>query len=154
MRKILGLLTLCLFLTSCTSNEGAVKKLALADGESQFEETLKKESVDLIPQSDWLRDAYVTYMKKHTEFEADEIKIVGENLAIATVSMKTYTPGQRRIVAKIAGTVDPSKVRQFNFGNAMQLVAQQTGQAPNPEKQSAGVFKYHKSSSGDWVLEK
>lgn len=131
-----------------------MKKLAVADAEAQFQETLQKESSDLIPQSDWLRDAYVAYMKKYAEFEADEVKIIGGTLAIATVSVTTYSSAQRRVVAKIAGTVDPAKVRQFNFGNAIQLISQQTGQAMTPEKQNGGVFKYHKNSSGDWVPEK
>ncbi|MDG0817953.1 hypothetical protein [Bdellovibrio svalbardensis] len=153
MRKILGLLTLSLLLTSCTSNEGAVKKLALADGEAHYEEILQKEATDLIPQSDWLREAYVSYMKKNSEFEA-EIKMVNETLAIASVSVATYSSSQRKTVAKIAGTVDPGKVRQFNFGNALQLISQQTGESVKPEKQNSGVFKYHKNSSGTWVLEK
>lgn len=141
-------------LVSCTSNEGAVKKLAAADGEAQFAETLKKEADDLIPQSDWLREAYVSYMKKNSEFETEDVKIQGEVLAIATVTVTTYPAAQRRVVAKIAGTVEAGKVRNFNFGNAMQLVAQQTGQSIAPEKQNGGVFKYHKKASGDWLLEK
>lgn len=153
MTKTFGLLTLvsALFLTSCTSNESAVKKLALADAETQFTETLKKESDDLITQSEWLRNSYVEFMKKHAEFDVESVKIEG-NLGVASATVIAYPPGQRKILAKIAGTVDSSKARQFNFANALQLISQQTGAPAAVEKQSAGVFKYQKISTGDWKL--
>ncbi|HEX7674920.1 MAG TPA: hypothetical protein VF412_12150 [Bdellovibrio sp.] len=155
MRKILGLIfvSAALILTSCTSNEGAVKKLAAAQAESKYDEMLKKEAEDMIPQSDFLRQGYVDYLKKHSEFETEDVKIEGENFAIAKVTVTTYPAAMRKTLAKIAGTVDPSKARQFNFGNALQLIAQQTGGSTSTAKQDAGVFKYHKNSSGNWLLE-
>ncbi|QDK36977.1 hypothetical protein [Bdellovibrio sp. NC01] len=156
MNKILSLFAVLsvLVLSSCTSNESQVKKLALADAETQFNELIQKEADEYITQSEFLKNAYVSYMKKNSEFEIDEVTIQNENLAVAAVKVTTYPPVQRKLMVKIAGTVNPSRERQFNFGNAIQLIREQTGQTVTSEKIPAGVFKYHKNSKGDWLLEK
>ena len=152
MQKLIFFLTLTssLFLVSCTSNEGAVKKAAVAEGERQFTETLTKESQDFI-QSVFLRDAYVSYMKRNSEFDTEDVKVQGELFATAVVTVKTYSPVLRRTVARIANGVEAGHERQFNFGNAISLVAKQTGTSASTEKQPLGVLKFQKNSSGDWL---
>lgn len=155
MTKFLFILILIssVFLNACTSNEKIVKRLALAEAESQFVVKAQKDANEFITQSDWLRDEYVQFIKQNSEFQVESVQMEGTSLAVAAVSVKTYPTTQRLTLAKIAGSVEASKVRLFNFGNALQLMAKQTGGSAGMEKQSAGVFKFQKKASGDWQLQ-
>ena len=151
---LLSLMGLSLaFLVSCTSNEGAVKKRALEEAEKHFSESLNKEADEGITQSKWLRDSYVEFMKKYSEFEVEDVKFQGETQAVATVVVVTYPKAARITLLKIAGRLAESEVRRFNFANALQLIGQQTGTSSSPTKQPLAVFGFHKDSSGEWRLQ-
>jgi len=156
MKNILRtlLILIPLFFTSCTTNERLVKKQALAESESQFNDELVKEAQDQIAGSDWLRNAYVEFIKKHTDFSVDDVQFQGETLAVAATSISTYPKKMRLMLVAIAGRVPPEKVRQFNFAYALQLLGEQFKVKVVPEKQKAGVFKFQKDSSGNWTLQK
>lgn len=140
-------------LTSCTSNEGAVKKRALEAAENQFAENLSKEADDGLTQSKWIHDGYIEFMKKYSEFEVEDVKLPTENRAVATVIIVTYPKAARTTLVKIAGRVPESEARRFNFANALQLIGQQTGTSSEPVKQPFAVFGFHKDSSGEWRLQ-
>jgi hypothetical protein len=115
-----------IFLSACTWGEGAVKKKALAEAEAQFREFVMKEA-DLAISNNWLKEGFVEYIDKQSEFEVKEVKSLGESEAVVTVTVMSIEPQQRKVMAEIAGRVDKDKVRNFNFANARQMIAQQTG---------------------------
>lgn len=136
-------------LTACTGNEGAAKEEAIKGAQSQFDDVLNKEAQDNIPSSDWMRDAFTSYIHKVTEWSTDSIQMQGDNDATVTVIAETVALKPRQTAAVIAGRLDKSAERNFNFANALGLIAQQTGTSPEKVKIKF-VIKVHKS--GDhWV---
>jgi len=150
MKKLILILFLSpFFLSACTSNEGAAKDQAIKEAQGQFDEVLNKEALDNIAQSDWLRDAFVRYIHSGTEWSADSIKMEGDNDATVTVLAETVALKPRKTVAAIAGRLDKSVERNFNFSNALGLIAQQTGTSADKVK-IPFVIKVHKT--GDhWI---
>jgi len=150
--SLLFLPLLFLTLSACTSEEGALKKQALAIGQKKFNEVIQKEAEESLGQSEWLRQAYREFIESRSEVEVDEVKFQGESLATVSVSVTTYPMKMRRTLLGIAGKVDASKSRRFNFSEALSLVGQQTGQSTETEKQPLTVLKYAKGASG-WILQ-
>lgn len=155
MKNTLRLL-LCLFfvlISACTSQEGKVEKQALALGEKKLQEVLQTEADDNIKQSAWLNKSYVEFMRDHSEVLVSEVKMHSESRATASVVMKTYPLSLRTTLAKIAGGIDESKSRRFNYGEALGLIGQQVGKAPEPVEQPLITYKFNKTSAGTWVVE-
>ncbi len=151
MRKILCL-ALCFALASCTSQEGAIKKQAHQLGEHHFQELIREEAQSGLPQSDWLRDSYEEFIKDRSTVEVAEVALQGESRATAVVVVETYSLPLRRTLLSIAGKVDPAKTRRFNFSEAISLIAQQTGQKGEVEKQPLKTYKFQKSGT-TWTVQ-
>ncbi|WP_374078505.1 hypothetical protein [Bdellovibrio bacteriovorus] len=143
---------LCLTLTACTSDEGMLKKQAIEVGTAKFNEIIQKEGEESLGNSEWLRQAYGEFIHNRSEVEVEEVKFQGEKLATVSVVVTTYPTKLRRTLLGIASKVDASKSRRFNFSEAVSLVAQQTGQKSEPEKQPLTVLKFSKSSD-KWILD-
>ncbi|MBO9668720.1 MAG: hypothetical protein J7501_18115 [Bdellovibrio sp.] len=154
MRNIIqALITVSLLvLTSCTSNEGAMKKAAVEYAEKQFAENTQKEADEAIPQSDFLKKSYVEFMKKYSEISAAQAQLQGDNNGVVMVVVKTYPKPAKKTLLKIAGTVSDSEARRFNFANALQLIAKETGSDATPVEQPFATYSLHKGSSGDWKV--
>lgn len=138
-------------LVGCTSQESKIEKLAVELGERKFQEVLTQEASDGITQSGWLRTAYVDYMSQNAEVLVSEVQFHGENQATAVVVVKTYSPPMRRTLAEIAGGIDQSKTRRFNFGEAISLIGKQMGKKPEKTEHPLTTFKFNKTSAGTWV---
>lgn len=151
MKKILITLTLPIlfFLHACTSDEGKLKEAALQLGKQKFAETLKLEAEEELTKSEWLRQAYVDFMKDISEVEVQQIKIEGSS-ALVTLQVKTYSLYLRRTVLKVANSVDKTKSRSFSFSEALRLISQTNDKKFDP--QPLGVYKFAKSSDR-WVLQ-
>jgi hypothetical protein len=154
MRNIIPALiaTSLLVLTSCTSNEGAMKKAAVEYAEKQFAENVQKEADEAIPQSEFLKKAYVDFMKKYSEINAAQAQMQGDNNGVVMVTVKTYPKPAKKTLLKIAGTVGDADARRFNFANALQLIAKETGSDTSPIEQPFATYSLHKGSSGDWKV--
>lgn len=139
-------------LVSCTSQEGAIKKQALRLGEQHFRELIREEAQTGLPQSDWLRDAYEEFINDRSIVEVADIALQSDTRATAVVVVETYPLPMRRTLLSIAGKVEPGKTRRFNFSEAISLIAQQTGQKGEVEKQPLKTYKFHKSAES-WTVQ-
>lgn len=151
MRKTL-LWASCSLLISCTSNEGAIKKQALQLGEQHFQELIRDEAQKGLPQSDWLRDSYEEFIKERSTVEVTEVTLQNDSRATAVVVVETYPLPLRRTLLSIGSKVDASKSRRFNFSEAISLIAAQTGQKGEVERQPLKTYKFQKSADS-WVVQ-
>jgi|GEM_PF-1451566 hypothetical protein len=153
MKQVLRLsLVGFLFLASCSWGNGAIKKRAILEAQSQFREVITKEAEAAI-ENNWLREGFVDYVEKHSEFDVEDLKVFGDNNAVALVSLKSIDPNQRKILAEIAGKVEKDKVRNFNFSNALRLISQQTGMSRENVKLPSYEIQL-KKGNGDWTIVK
>ncbi|MNS72091.1 hypothetical protein D3C72_1054890 [compost metagenome] len=104
-------------------------------------------------QNNWLREGFVDYIEKQSEFEVSDLKTFGESNAVALVTISSIDPNQRKILAEIAGRVDKEKVRNFNFANALNLISQQTNTSREKVK-LPNVEIQLKKTNGDWTVVK
>ena len=130
-----------------------MKDQAIAQAQSQYEELITKEANDIITQSAWLRGNYVDFVKKRTEYKVQNILKQGENSALVSVVIISMTTPQRKTLADIASRVIADKERNFNFSNALQLIAKQTGSSATSDEMGITTVKMRKSG-GSWVAEK
>lgn len=155
MKKI-SFAILCLFfglLGGCTSQEGKIEKKAQELGERKFQELLQQEADENIKQSDWLNKAYLEFMTERSEVMVSEVKLQSQTRATAAVIVKSYPVSLRRTLAKIAGGIENSRSRRFNFSEALGLVGQQTGGTAETVEQPLITYKFNKTSAGTWVVE-
>lgn len=152
MRKILCL-AFSFALASCTSQEGAIKKKALQLGEQHFQELIRDEAQNGLPQSDWLRDSYQEFIKDRSKVEVAEVALQSDSRATAVVVVESYPLPLRQTLLGIASKVDPGKTRRFNFSEAISLIAQQTGQKGEVERQPLKTYKFQKTSDSWTVLD-
>lgn len=143
---------LTLLLTACTSQEGQLKKQAQEQGEKKFAEMIQKEAEESLGQSEWLRQAYTEFIQNKSEVEVDEVKMQGEKLATVSVTVTTYPVKIRRMLLGIAGKVDSTKSRRFNFAEATSLVTQQMGEKNETVKQPLETYRFSQGSE-KWILQ-
>lgn len=153
MKRIL-LPVICVFsvLSACTSNEGQIKEQALKVGQQKFDAMVQKEADEALKESPLLHQAYIQFLNGTSEVAVEELKFHGDNEAVISLVMKTYSTSLRQTVLEVAQKVPPSKSRRFNFGEAMALIAQQKGQKQDVESQPLTVLRFHKASN-QWVLQ-
>lgn len=137
---------------SCTSNEGAIEKLALKLGEQKFHEVMTKEASETLTKSEWIRDAYRDFVVKRSNVLVHEVNLQGEGQANAIVVVETFSPALRKGLVGAAQRADITKERLFNFGDALNLVAKQIGEKPTLGKYPLTIYKFKKDSSGEWVV--
>ncbi|MGZ3771849.1 MAG: hypothetical protein ACXVCP_19710 [Bdellovibrio sp.] len=146
------LILISLILSACTSEQGQIKDKALVTGQERFEAMLVKEADGALNQSALLHQSYIEFMKGSSEVDVADLKMLGENQATVTLTMKTYSTLLRQTALEIAQKVEPSKTRRFNFGEAISLIAQQKGINKPLEEQPLAVLKFQKSK-GQWLLQ-
>ncbi|WP_413582262.1 hypothetical protein [Bdellovibrio sp. HCB288] len=155
MKKlILPLILVMSCLVACTSDEKSLKKAAEAAAAAQFKSTIEEEAKGYLTQSDTFLNAYVSFMVKFAEFSAEDIKLNGGVMGSATVYITSYPPDVRKGLLKVAATVSPAAVNRFNFANAYQLIAKETGRPGEPMKYLFVVYNLRKDTHGDWVVQK
>lgn len=114
-------------------------------------EAIHAEANEMLKNSDLLRNGYIEFMRHQSEVSVDEVRIFNEHLATATVTMKAPPLKLRRTLLEIAGKVEPSKSRRFNFSEAVGLIRKQTG-ISDQEVQPLGVYHFRKAQD-KWVIE-
>ncbi|QLY24578.1 hypothetical protein [Bdellovibrio sp. KM01] len=154
MKTILQTLTALslAFLVSCTSNEKAFKNAAEEAAKAQFATTVEEEARGYLTQSDNFKNAYVSYMVKFAEFSAEEVRMSSESSGVTTVFITSYAPDVRKKLLRVASTVKSSVTGQFNFSNAVQLIAKETGLPGDPMKYPFVTLNLKKDAKGDWIV--
>lgn len=146
-----GVLLAALSLTSCTSEKGQIQKKALEISQLRFEESVRNDANRALKQSEWLANAYVHFMTSQSKVNVGEVQFQGTQTALIKVSLRTYSPEIQQKLLAIAGRLEASKVRNFNFPDAATMIAQQVGEK-NPQRETAfGALQFTKNSSGEWV---
>jgi len=148
--KNLIFLGFVLILSACTSQEGHLKKAALAQADTKWTESLQAEAREAVPQSEVLQTAYLEFMKKNSETQIEDIQFHGENRATVAVIVSSISLPLRRTLLKVASQLGPDKTRRFNFQDALAPVAAQSGESTTPEKRPFAVYKFSKSQDGLW----
>ncbi|XGC81683.1 hypothetical protein ACES2L_04205 [Bdellovibrio bacteriovorus] len=151
MRKILLFsLTIATILASgCTSEEGKLKKQAISIGELRLQQLIQQEAQDGMPQSAELRQGYQDFIMARAEVVTDDPEIIGGSAVVAVAAMMPPVKLRKTVIA-IAGKLEPSKARRFNFGEAASLIKRQTGEDTENTKQGLGVVKFTKQGEA-WV---
>jgi hypothetical protein len=76
----------------------------------------------------------------------------GESAGVTTVFITSYAPDVRKKMLQVASTVKPSAVGNFNFANAYQLIAKETGLPGDPMKYPFATLNLKKDAKGDWIV--
>ncbi len=152
MRNILFLLCLVV-LSSCTSQEGHLKKAALKQGQIKWEKILDGEARESLEQSDWLKQAYIEFILKSSEVEIDDVQFQSEDRATVSVVVKSYSTQLRRTLLKVASQVGKDRSRRFNFAEALEPTSEHSGETAEISERPLDVYKYKKGSDGLWRLE-
>lgn len=142
----------CFALLSCTSSEVALKKQAAQFGETKVLELFHKEATENIKQSQILHDAYIEYMRQHSEVLIDKVQFQGEDSATVHLKAKILPLRLRRTLLDIVSQVGLDKSRRFNITEAAVLVRQEKNITEVDETQLLGNFRFRKRGSV-WVAE-
>lgn len=138
-------------IVSCTSQEAALTKQAESIGEQKMMEAIRVEADEMLKNSAFLHNGYIEFMRHQAKVNVEDVKIINERLATATVTMMAPPVKLRRTLLEIAGKVDPSKSRRFNFSEAVNLIRKQTG-ISDREVQPLGVYQFRKNQD-QWMAE-
>ena len=149
MKKISLLILFCFFLSAC-SDESTLKKKGLELAEQKFNENIKTEVREAVPNSEVIQQAYVDFMRGKSEVEVTDVKIQSPTTAVVSTSVTTYPVKLRKTLLGVAKTVGLDKTRRFNFADAAPMVASQIGMKAEVEKQSFEVYKFQKQSD-KWI---
>ncbi|UOF02803.1 hypothetical protein [Bdellovibrio reynosensis] len=151
MRKILlfSLTIATLWAAGCTSEEGKLKKQAISTGELRLQQLIQQEALDGMPQSSELRQGYQDFIMARSEVVTDEPEIIGGSAVVSVAAMIPPVKLRKTLIA-IAGKLDSSKARRFNFGEAVSLIKRQTGEDTENTKQGLGIVKFVKQGEA-WV---
>lgn len=140
-----------LLTAACTSDEGLLKEQSINVGTVKFNEIIRQESEETLSQSPGIQQSYIEFMKAHSEVSVADVKFKGENQAVVSLVLKTYPDKLRQTLLEVAQKVAPSKSRQFNFGEALSLIAKQRGIKEETEEKNLVVLKFQKVSER-WTL--
>lgn len=149
MKKISFLLVICCVVAAC-SDESALKKKGLELAQAKFEENLKAEAQEGVPQSPVLQQAYIDFMHLKSEVRVSSVKIQNPTSAVVATSLTTYSKKLRQTLLSVAQGVGPDKTRRFNFADAIPMVSKKTGVKTEVEEQPFEVYLFQKQSD-KWV---
>lgn len=151
MKNILALsLIWSVFVLGCTSDESRMQDRALAEAKELYRQEALDDIAKGVTGKAALQKTAAHVLTEKAKFEVQKVD-VQRGAAVVVVQALTVPLKARSALIEIMGKLDPSKERNFNVSDALQMILQQMELV---ETRSLLVYKIKFEKSNGWQVVK